>query len=57
METSVAVDSENKVTITFQLTSGSISKSGKSTILFTTSGFMKVPGREGESVSINYIKQ
>jgi len=57
VKTSVAVDSENKVTITFQLTSGSISKSGKSTILFTTSGFMKVPGREGESVSINYIKQ
>ena len=47
----------NKVTIEFDLTSGTRSGSGKSVVLFTTKGFVKVDGRTGESVSINYIRQ
>ena len=47
----------NKVTIEFDLTQGARSASGKSVVLFTTKGFVKVDDRPGESVAINYIKQ
>ena len=47
----------NKVTIEFDLTSGTKSGSGKSVVLFTTKGFVKVSDRDSESISINYIKQ
>jgi hypothetical protein len=39
------------------LTKGHISSTGKSTVLFTTSGFVKVDGTDNVQVSINVIKK
>ena len=46
----------NKLTIVVELGAGTISKSGKSTILATTSGFVKVDGNPDVQVSYNVIK-
>jgi hypothetical protein len=45
----------NTLTVTMELEKGTRSKSGKSLIVFSTSGFKKIEGSEYQ-ISINVIK-